>query len=270
MANLPYTRLQLRRGDKSWWETNNPVLAEGEPGVEIEIGTGSKKTKTKMKIGDGKHTWKDLSYMSGSGGGGSTVICTIKPNKTVFEYGSKASIELALSITGDYDRYELKLGSNLLAENEYQETINNFKYTFESLTESKTIDLIVYSGDMEISRSSIKIQPGYYIYYWSDNVSKNNDQSMMIPENKLRKGLLTSATTDINAPDPYNPQSEAQLFIALPSIWRNSTISNSGFVSSPNKEWTTNVSYNELSVDYIIYSIGDVGISKGTIISIKS
>ena len=67
MANLPYSRIQLRRGDTGTWENytgGEPILLAGEPGVEIcnsEDGT----LKIKLKIGDGKTSWENLPYITG-------------------------------------------------------------------------------------------------------------------------------------------------------------------------------------------------------------
>ena len=53
------TRIQLRRGLASEWESENPTLAEGELGVEVDTG--------KFKIGNGTDPWDDLAY-GGAGG----------------------------------------------------------------------------------------------------------------------------------------------------------------------------------------------------------
>lgn len=45
-------KLQFRRDTATNWSTTNPVLANGEPGVDV--------TNHKMKIGDGVHTWDAL------------------------------------------------------------------------------------------------------------------------------------------------------------------------------------------------------------------
>lgn len=51
---MGYITLQLRRDNASNWTANNPVLAEGEIGLELD---------TKLfKIGDGITEWKDLPY----------------------------------------------------------------------------------------------------------------------------------------------------------------------------------------------------------------
>jgi hypothetical protein len=57
MANV---LIQLKRGKKATWETQNPTLAYGEPGYEKETG--------KLKIGDGETAWNDLPYLTNGGG----------------------------------------------------------------------------------------------------------------------------------------------------------------------------------------------------------
>lgn len=50
-------RLQIRRGSATEWSSANPILAEGELGVELD-------TK-KFKIGDGVQHWNDIEYATG-------------------------------------------------------------------------------------------------------------------------------------------------------------------------------------------------------------
>lgn len=49
--------VQLKRGTKQRWQEQNPVLKDGEPGLE-------KDTK-KFKAGDGTTAWNDLGYYGG-------------------------------------------------------------------------------------------------------------------------------------------------------------------------------------------------------------
>lgn len=51
------TVFQFHRGNASAWTRNNPTLAEGEPGYELDTG--------KLKIGDGTTPWRQLEYFSG-------------------------------------------------------------------------------------------------------------------------------------------------------------------------------------------------------------
>jgi len=54
------SKIQLRRDNAANWTSTNPILAQGEPGLEIDTG--------KIKYGDGVNTWNNLSYSIGSGG----------------------------------------------------------------------------------------------------------------------------------------------------------------------------------------------------------
>lgn len=55
MATTIKTTFQLRRGNAEVWAKNNPILAAGEPGFELDTG--------KLKIGNGNDTYNDLSYI---------------------------------------------------------------------------------------------------------------------------------------------------------------------------------------------------------------
>jgi hypothetical protein len=48
------TTIKLRRDTASRWRTADPVLFEGEPGLELDTG--------QFKIGDGVSRWTDLDY----------------------------------------------------------------------------------------------------------------------------------------------------------------------------------------------------------------
>ena len=48
------TKIQIRRDVSTNWTNSNPVLAQGEPGLETDTG--------KLKYGDGATAWNSLSY----------------------------------------------------------------------------------------------------------------------------------------------------------------------------------------------------------------
>jgi len=58
MSKTISTKILLRNDTAQNWTTNNPVLAKGEMGIEID-------TK-KFKFGDGTTAWNSLSYGSGA------------------------------------------------------------------------------------------------------------------------------------------------------------------------------------------------------------
>ena len=55
------TQIQLRRDTKANWENANPILALGEPGVEINANG----IVIGFKLGDGINHWRDLEYQTG-------------------------------------------------------------------------------------------------------------------------------------------------------------------------------------------------------------
>ena len=58
---MAYAKLRPRRGTKTEWELSDPILYEGELGIEFPdsgIGTG----RCKFKIGDGYAKWTELEY----------------------------------------------------------------------------------------------------------------------------------------------------------------------------------------------------------------
>ena len=58
---MAYVRIRPRRSTLEEWNYHNPILAEGEMGVEVPnsgVGTGV----VKVKFGDGVTAWKDLPY----------------------------------------------------------------------------------------------------------------------------------------------------------------------------------------------------------------
>lgn len=54
MAQIIQTTFQFKRGDAERWNELNPILAEGEPGFELDTN--------KFKIGNGINAWQELPY----------------------------------------------------------------------------------------------------------------------------------------------------------------------------------------------------------------
>ena len=56
--------IQLRRATEKEWIELNPILRVGEPALSTDV--------YKLKIGDGKCHWKQIPYLTSSGGDGGT------------------------------------------------------------------------------------------------------------------------------------------------------------------------------------------------------
>lgn len=89
MAN----RIQLRRGTASQWTTTNPVLAQGEPGIETDTG--------KQKFGNGVTAWSGLPYASQgpAGPAGPADDATVAPLVSNPATATRAALDAAYTPT---------------------------------------------------------------------------------------------------------------------------------------------------------------------------
>lgn len=70
-------RMWQRRDTAANWTAKNPILEEGEIGVQISATSGS--PIEGIKIGNGVTPWADLAFFGGSGGGSTTTISDTPP-----------------------------------------------------------------------------------------------------------------------------------------------------------------------------------------------
>lgn len=68
-------RIQLRRDTSTNWTSTNPVLAQGEPGLETDTG--------KLKYGNGSTAWNSLNYAGAGAGGGAITDADIGVNAEI-------------------------------------------------------------------------------------------------------------------------------------------------------------------------------------------
>ena len=107
MAQIIQTTFQFKRGDAEKWNELNPILAEGEPGFELDTG--------KFKIGNGINTWKELPY-KGEGNivnaqtrnefpvqGNENVIYKAQDEKLLYQWNPNASEYEVLGTFGETD-----------------------------------------------------------------------------------------------------------------------------------------------------------------------
>ena len=63
VPEIQIRKVQMRRDLPSQWVLNNPILADGEFGIERTLGAGFN-TPSQFKIGNGVTRWNDLPYSS--------------------------------------------------------------------------------------------------------------------------------------------------------------------------------------------------------------
>ena len=90
---MPISRIRLRRGTAADWTTANPVLASGEPGVELDTG--------KQKIGDGVQAWTALPYTATKGDTGAPGVAD---DASVAALIANPASEVAGELSATYDQ----------------------------------------------------------------------------------------------------------------------------------------------------------------------
>jgi len=99
MAN----RIQLRRDHSTNWTRINPVLSDGEPGLEIDTN--------KVKYGDGSTAWRDLDYASGGATTSTGGVTSIIAGNNITVNTSTGAVTVNASI----NTWELTSGSNIVS-----------------------------------------------------------------------------------------------------------------------------------------------------------
>lgn len=169
-------RFQLRRGRASEWRSVNPVLLQGEPGVETDTG--------KLKIGDGAAAWNALPYATGgdiAGGTGTLAGLTEDPTDPgTFTYESLDGLVQVLDDLDDVDTTTVTpvQGMALVYDEEAGQ------WTPGTVGETPVMGL-VYDGDSwgsgELRTASGSVDPAtvapvvFNATPWSWNVGLGND-----------------------------------------------------------------------------------------------
>ena len=148
-------RIQFRRDTKANWQSNNPILLEGEIGYVTD-------DKYLYKMGDGTHHWNDLAWQGFNGNvvqEGGTSEDAVMSQKAVSEYVSVS--QNTLSVGGNY------AGE---MSTTYDVTLHNSGATFASLESllsdanlNTLIPLAVRKGGMSIK--FVRTSDNKYLQY---------------------------------------------------------------------------------------------------------
>lgn len=124
MSKQINSRLQNKIDTTENWESNNPVLLNGEIGIE-KLSDGNKK----IKIGDGENSWSNLPYVEGDSSASSDEFVTLDTTQTIA--GAKTFNEIlvgkkGLQITGNISSTGTITGSKV-----YNAVWNDYAEWFE-------------------------------------------------------------------------------------------------------------------------------------------
>jgi hypothetical protein len=116
--------IQFRRGTLSQWTGANPILASGEPGLDL--------TNMLLKVGDGSRNWNNLPYVSVRLSGGTGIGLSQNPDGS-YTISSPLSIS-GIGLSRTYNNspsgnYTLSLSTGLQSIANLNIPTNNYLYT---------------------------------------------------------------------------------------------------------------------------------------------
>lgn len=249
------TRIQLRHDTATNWTTANPILAEGEAGVETDTN--------KMKIGDGVTSWNSLDYFGG--------------NIDLSNYYNKTETNELLD--GKQDGFEAQAPitiNNGIGEvydstgTEYEgTTINRMAYLFQYPSQNSIpgVDTINKSWELRYDNVFIKEVPQsltiLILVYPGIQADRSINAYISASDNLLHaESTLTGTYTTANATITYNEYYDFRI------TYDGNSATSVQYKLSSDTGWTTLLTSNEkltkrnfkvqLSVDGNNSIIGDL------------
>lgn len=156
---------QLKRGTAARWLEVNPILADGEPGFELDTN--------QLKIGNGKDVWTNLPYVTDT-------------TNTVTEE------ELANAI--DIAKEEI-LNQSGLYELSYDKTANEIKLTNKNTGEVSKIPTLDFIKDGMIDKVELSTDKKFLNIIWNTDAGK---QTTSIPMESFIDKYVGQNTDTIN------------------------------------------------------------------------
>ena len=194
-------RIQLRRDTAANWTAYNPILLEGEPGIEIDTD--------QWKLGDGIHNWNALPYRGGEcvqQRGQSTTVAMSQKAVTdeLNEIYIKNTVEFSTTYQYKALNVSLKAGSivtvlpNGNSSNYYffygADNTNNYI----TLTPGKTVILDHEIIAIKSSNSTTAITYVNTIFLTQDSVNDKLSLTSVFPvQNKVVKAAIDGINTEI-------------------------------------------------------------------------
>ncbi len=156
------TRIQIRRGSSADWTNANPVLAEGELGLELDTG--------RIKVGLGTTSWNYLDYRYGTASAGSNTEVIFNDNLTLgassnFTFDKNTSDLKIGGVSGiGINTSTIKInGTDVLSSNTLGSGIVNSSLTSVGTLNQLSVSGIVTISTLDVTTGTIDYL-GYVVY----------------------------------------------------------------------------------------------------------
>lgn len=131
--------IQIRRDTAANWTSVNPILAQGEMGLETDT--------IKIKWGDGVNAWNALAYFTAAGGGGSVLKGTAVVDFGAYPGTNYVSTTVPnVNIVAASSQVIVGIGGTATATHSIDEhAIAPIKFTATNLVNATSFDILAVS-----------------------------------------------------------------------------------------------------------------------------
>lgn len=212
MATFTITgQVKLRNDTASNWAIENPILSQGELGVETDT--------LKAKIGDGTTTWNSLGYAWG--GGTVPTISTGSANGTISVNGTNVAVKGLGSAAWQADSYFVKKAGDTLTG-----TLIAKANQYNSMTPRTAV--IPTGGGLDMNNSDITRANAIILADTVDGAT----EGILFPQNGNQYwDSIYAKNGEIHADlyDKVNGTTTTQYLVKTPISWQKEV----GFISKP-------------------------------------
>lgn len=180
------TQIQIRRGNAAAWTAANPILAQGELGMEIDT--------FKIKVGNGSATWTALSYfpVHWESVNGKPAVIAAGADKAA----ARAAIDAA-SLDSNGRVPVSQLPASLMQYQGVWDASSNSPSLVDGTGDNGDVYRVTVAGSRNLGSGSIAFAVGDYVIYNSSGVWEKSDTTDAVATVAGRTGNVTLTVADV-------------------------------------------------------------------------
>ena len=180
------TQIQIRRGNAAAWTAANPILAQGELGMEIDT--------FKIKVGNGSATWTALSYfpVHWDAVNGKPAVIAAGADKAA----ARAAIDAA-SLDSNGKVPISQLPASLMQYQGVWDASTNTPSIVDGTGDNGDVYRVTVAGERNLGSGSISFVVGDYVIYNPAGVWEKSDTTDAVGTVAGRTGNVTLTVADV-------------------------------------------------------------------------
>lgn len=157
------TQIQIRRDLAANWSSSNPILAQGEYGIESDDLTLS---SIPTKVGDGVTAWNDIPYQSSSSGVNSVTGEGVSgtPENVILSFPNQSEIQTIRPLK-TVNSQTLEGSGNIIINGELIDIVTGQNTDFSPFNDGGKLFVIDSSIDVNVTIDTEACSSGETIYF---------------------------------------------------------------------------------------------------------